>query len=291
MMKKKFFGLLLMICGFGIFISLAVNSAIGSWFSSQELYEEAAPADGINSIKIEALQDVHIIPENRKDIKAALHGEGADNADLNIRQVGGDLKVSMGSHWYRWMMFDNRLTLNVYVPERYDQNMDIHSVAGNLHFHGRSPGQPMKLRQLTVDLTSGDSYLENLQVNDLRYDSTTGNVNIQRVTAEEADLHSGSGDIRLDHFTGSFLTSLDIGNLTARIDSLTGRIRADVTTGDIQVDLPQNADFVLKAKASGGDIQCGFSCQKEWEDTVTATNGSGKYSVILNSVSGDILID
>lgn len=289
---KKLFGFLLMICGLCIFTGSVANSSVGGWFSDRERYVKEFPGDGIESIEINATADIHIIPHQQKNIKTVVDGKGAADMDVTIRRQGEELYISADPKWYHWL-FRNKPELKVYVPESYKQHMNIHSIAGDVRFYGASPGQRMKLREFEVDITAGNVDLQNLQVDDLQYSNLAGDLRIQRVTAKAADIYSGSGDVKLDHFTGSFRASLPLGKLTGQIDSLTGEIRAKMTSGEMALDLPPDADFTLRARVTSGEIECGLPCQKvnkEWETTATATNGKGKHAVTLDSVSGHIRV-
>ncbi|MGA9172979.1 MAG: DUF4097 family beta strand repeat-containing protein [Thermoactinomyces sp.] len=293
MFMKKLFGILLILCGFGILIGSAVSSRLGGWWFGDKKSTHGITVDNVHEIRIDTTQNVAVIPENRQDVKVVLQGKGIDSADLNMQKKGGELTILVKPKWYLWLRPDNEIRLNVYVPARYDQNMAIHSLGGNLYFVGRASSQTMKLRELKVDMAAGNVDLKNLHVNRLETNSMAGNTLLEWVTAETANFHSSSGNVKLNHFSGSFHASLALGNLEAQVDSVSGLIQADQVSGSMEVNLPQDSDFALKAQVNSGDIDCEFPCRKnreDWEVTATATSKSGKNKIQLHNVSGNIHI-
>ncbi|MFC4546792.1 DUF4097 family beta strand repeat-containing protein [Paenactinomyces guangxiensis] len=296
-MMKKGIGLLLIIGGFFILLGSLAYGMIGGWlpdgwFANGKHDDTVVPASKIKRVRIEAIQNLNIIPEDRKDIRAVLDGDGANGVDLQIRQNGSELQISMEAKWYQWLRwFRDEVTLNVYVPQDYNRDMSIKSVAGNLRFYGPSNSRPMVLHELTLSFAAGNVDLQNLKVNRLKYDSTASNMDLQHVKAETADLDSQAGNIQLNHFTGSFRAHLTAGNIHAQIDSLTGPVRSHLAAGNISLDLPQNADFNLDASTTAGEIRCQFPHQSnnsKWNETANATNGNGKHSIKLTNTGGNI---
>ena len=67
----------------------------------------------------------------------------------------------------------------------------------------------------------------------------------------------------------------------------------EVSSGNVQLDLPDDANFTLNGKISSGLISNDFPLNNEIKDshTLQGTHGSGKYNVDLFVSSGRININ
>jgi lia operon protein LiaG len=294
MFMKKLIGILLILCGFVILIGSVASSGIGSgWYAGKHPARDVT-IENVRQIRIDATSSVTVIPEKRLDVKTVLQGKGMNDVDMSIQKKGNELTILVKPKWYLWMRQDQIVRLNVYVPKSYDQNMTIHSLGGNLDFAGQEGSQLMKLNELKVDMVEGNINLKNLRVNRLDTNSMSGNTKLDLVTAESANFHSSSGNVTLNHFSGSFCANLSLGNLKAQIDQVSGPIQADQVSGDMEVNLPRDADFALRAQVDSGNVKCDFiPCQrrrKNWAVTATAMVKSGKNKIQLHNISGNVHI-
>jgi lia operon protein LiaG len=73
---------------------------------------------------------------------------------------------------------------------------------------------------------------------------------------------------------------------------LTDDLNLNVSSGDLELDLPDNADFTLNGKTSSGDISCDFELKnkEENDDRLSGKHGNGKHEIKADVSSGDIVI-
>jgi lia operon protein LiaG len=191
---------------------------------------------------------------------------------------------------FGWFFFHNKATLNIYIPEDYDRNMDIDLGSGNLEFSGDSKSEPMKLRKLSLDLGSGNVKLKNLEVKNFEYDGSSGDAEIHSMAVQSGSIDISSGSLVVKGYTGGLEADVSSGHLEAQLDELINSIDIEVSSGEVDLDLPDNAGFTLNGKAGSGDISCNFPLKDQETDKnkIKGTHGSGEHKIDLNVSSGNI---
>lgn len=291
---KKLLGAMLILFGIFLLLGSFIRSDISGWFLPGDEQVESAALEGVDTIEISAPSaNTRIIPEDRQQIKAVMHGRQVRHLDLHVQRNGNKVEVTVEEKWFDWFAFGSDVKLDVYVPKTYNQNIHIDVDSGNVEFAGPSTTPPILLRHLSLEISSGNVHLKHLQLDQLQTDGGSGNVDIDQVKAESGKLKVTSGNIGVRHYEGALDAELTSGNLKAQIDLLAGPVKINATSGDITLDLPHNADFTLEADVSSGDIQSDFPLQHahaEENESLSGSFGSGKHSVNLETTSGTIRI-
>jgi lia operon protein LiaG len=229
-----------------------------------------------------------IIPESRKDLKADLDGKGK----VTVKRHGDTVEVSVKRKWkwFDWIFFKDKAKLNIYIPEDYGRDMVINLGSGNVKFSGHSKTKPMKLEELIVDIGSGNVDLKNLFVKHFKHNGSSGNVNIDSLTTKTGSFDISSGSLHVKNYIGAIKAELSSGNLHVQLDKLIDSVHIEVSSGKVDLNLPANADFTLNGKTSSGNITCDFpiSSKKISNKNIKGTHGSGKHQIDLTVSSGNI---
>ncbi|MDE3837820.1 hypothetical protein C0966_00155 [Bacillus methanolicus] len=284
-MKRIFIIFLIII---GIYF-LFLNPAFFQWSPFVNHANQVEITEEIEKIKIEAHGvSTKVIPENRQDLKADLKGK----AKLSVKSSGDEVEVTVKKKGFGWFLFRDKAKLNIYIPEDYDRNMDIDLGSGNLEFSGRSKSEPMKLSKLSLDLGSGNVKLKNLEVKEFEHDGSSGDAEIHSLAVQSGSIEVNSGSLFLKDYTGGLEADVSSGNLEAQMDKLTDFIDIEVSSGEVDLDLPDNASFILNGKVSSGNISCNFPLkdQKTDKNKIKGIHGSGEHKIDLEVSSGDIKI-
>lgn len=263
-----------------------------NWLPFGNSENQATVTDQIEKIEIDVTNvSTTIIPDNRNDIKAELEGKGKLIVDKNGDQINVEVKRT-GFNWISWFNFLNKTKLTIYIPEDYDRNLAIELGAGNLNFSGQSKNQPMKLDELTLDIGSGNMKLKNLEVTQFKHDGSSGNVEVDSLITKNGSFDISSGSLDIKHYQGSFKADLSSGKLNLQIDKLKDSVDIDISSGKVEVDLPDKADFTLNGKVSSGNISSAFPIVSKDFNTknIKGTHGSGKHPINLTVSSGTIHI-
>lgn len=293
---KKLFGILLFTFGLMLlFIAVSVGAA-GTWFfkdKTETHQQQTSSVAGINRIDIEApAADIHIIPEDRDDLQAAVQGERDANVGILVHQEKDALKVTMTQKESRWFTFSDSQKITVRIPQDYHQRMSITSSSGTVDMEGPSANTPFVLRELAVHMTSGETNLKNLQLATLQYDGSSGDLQVEQVKAETAVISVSSGEITLTRYSGALEATLSSGDLRAQLDAVTAPIKINVSSGEAALDIPEDAHFTLNGQVSSGDIRCDLPLlgtqHTADKHSLHGSSGKGTHPIDIIVQSGDV---
>lgn len=287
---KRILILLLVITG----LYIAFNQGFQmDWFKAAETRNtQAAVTTDTDLIEINvASVSTTIIPEDRKDLKAVYNGK----EKLTVRESGNKIEVTIKNKWFdwfNWAPFSKKKELKIYIPKTYDRNMSIDLGSGNLQFSGPSKNKPVKLDELTVDIGSGNLNLTNLTVKHFEHDVSSGNVNIDSLKADSGAFDVSSGNLEIKHYTGPIEADVSSGRLSIQVDQLVDSITIDVSSGDVTLDVPNDADFTLNGDVSSGMISSDLplTSKEQSKHSIQGKHGTGKFPINLDVSSGNIRI-
>lgn len=289
MLKMKRILILLLIIT-GLYIAFNQTTVLDVFSSNKNKNDEAAITKNTEVIKVDVGSvSTTIIPEDRANLRAEYEGK----QKLSVKENGDEVEVSLKGKWFNWFNWGpSKSKLKLYIPEDYDQDMLIDLGSGNLNFSGSSKNKPMKLEKLSVDIGSGNMNLTNLEVKELYQDVSSGNVNIDFIKTEKGIFDVSSGNLDIDHYSGGIAADVSSGRLAVQVDKLTDSIKMDISSGLVDLNLPDDADFTLNGDVSSGKISCDLPLkdQVQNKDMIQGKHGSGKYAVDLDVSSGIINI-
>lgn len=282
-MMKRIVILLLVITGLYIVFNQSFQLDGMAFAGSKD--ERTAITNNIDTIEID-IENVSatVIPEDRKDVRAVLSGKGK----ISVDNAGNKVEVKSEKRWFNWFSFSGKRELNIYIPEDYYRNMVIDVGSGHLEFSGDG----MKLDQLSVNIGSGDIDLNNLEVNEFFHDVSSGNVEIDTLKTKTGSFDISSGDLEIRHYSGAIKADVSSGEFTVQMDQLNDSIEIDLSSGEVNLDLPDNADFEVNGEVSSGDISSEFPLTSEGKvhKNIKGSHGSGKHKIDVSVSSGDLNI-
>lgn len=225
-----------------------------------------------------------IIPEDRDDVEAILTGKGS----LIVKETGNSIVVETKRKMFNWFSFSEKRQLKIYVPKDFNRTMNIQIGSGTLNFSGQS----MKLKDLTLDIGSGDVKIGHLEVIEFTHDGSSGNVEIDTLLTKTGTFDLSSGNLYINHYSGALNADVSSGRFSVKMDQLNDSINIDLSSGDVKLDLPDNADFKLNGKVSSGNISSDFPLTSNGTDNknIEGTHGSGKNEINVSVSSGDLQI-
>lgn len=286
-MMKRILILLLVITGLYIVFNQSYTFDV---FGSGKNDGQVAITNNTKVIKVDVGSvKTTIIPEDRKDLKAVYEGK----QKLTVKENGDAVEVSLKSKWFTWFNWgNNKSNLKIYIPQDYDRDMTIDLGSGYLSFFGESKTKPMQLQKLTVDIGSGYIKLNNLDVKELNQGVSSGKADINSVKADKGIFDLSSGALDIKHYSGALAADVSSGKLAVQVDELTDSVKMDVSSGLVNLDLPDDADFKLDGGFSSGLIKCDLPLKEKVQDkdSINGTHGSGKHAVDLDVSSGIIHI-
>jgi lia operon protein LiaG len=277
---KRIFILLVVITGLYIIFYRGFTFA---WFSASSAKDtRAAVTSNTEKISIDVGSgSTLIIPEDRKDVKAVYKGDGK----LSVKENGNTIEVTLKSKWFDWFNWTKRNDLKIYVPKDYDRSMSIDLGSGNFHFSG---SKQVKLKDLRLEIGSGNMNINNLSVNKFSLDGASGNVKINKLKTDTGTIDLSSGNINIDHYAGALKTDVSSGKLNIQMDQLKDDVEIDVSSGLVDLNVPNNADFTLHGDVSSGKISCTLPLTSNGTGGkgISGKHGTGKYKINVDVSSG-----
>jgi lia operon protein LiaG len=248
----------------------------------------------ISSIEVDLVSDdLNIIPTTKGDITVHLYGQASTNVKRSLPRLvaykTGDklhIEVEQRPNIFFAINIRRTTTLDIYIPQIQLEEMDIDIVSGDVRI------EDLESSRLVIDSTSGDMMLEEIRSEKIRIGSTSGDVSVRDYTGS-IDVTNTSGSVSLISGSGNediFIKSVS-GDILIDQDAVSD-MSIEVTSGDVRVTLPREAEFYLDASNISGEIKQDFamktvsSSRRKLEGSV----GDSEYRIAINATSGDITV-
>lgn len=266
----------------------------GNYMTYDIKQEKKLTARGINDLTANmSVGTINLLPENRNDIVVNLYGsveagDGYKVPELDCSINGDKIAIEVRNKQYSMDIRNSKITLDIHIPSSYSKSITLKSITGDINAGN------MTLNNLDCKTTTGNISANNIKAEIFNTSCTTGDIDTTNITCKSSTSNVITGSIKLHKFTGELKGSIITGDIYAEISKLAGNIDLSSTTGSLKLQLPDDAEFSIKAKASIGDVSCSFpvsSSRSQMSKEVEGTIGSGKYNIILDITTGDIKID
>lgn len=220
-----------------------------------------------------------------------------DVESLDISGVSLDVKIEEGEGDAVFLRIKNEDNVNVFV----ENHILTIQETGNSHFNDtRATLKVPFLKEIGMNLVSGDICLKDISVDTLHIKTTSGDINLEKTDAKSCTLHTISGDVEVDKGkvdemeivskSGDVNISTDEISI-CKISTVSGDqdIRAGwfakmdlgAVSGDISVGTEDDEDLFIDTSTVSGDC----------EITGIHTTDNGSRVLSVGTVSGDIEIE
>lgn len=267
-----------------------INSKDSKEYSVND--EKTASIDGINNIIVEASSaDINIIPEKRNDVKAHLYGNitATFETKLYLNSSAGTMEISIDKQNIgSFSVYGSSLKLDIYVPESYTNNLKVKTSSGKINAVNK-----MNLKDVSFDLSSGNVTMKDLTCENLAVKCSSGAIDGENIITKSADMDITSGSINLAGFNGNLNGETTSGKIYIEYSDFHNDVDLKATSGNIELKLPDYAQFKLQSKATSGRVSCKFPItvdDSEKRNELNGVVGNGKNSVNVNTTSGNVVI-
>lgn len=269
----------------GIYI-IFTNFPVLNWLGfNNSNNRSVAVTDQIDSIELQTTSvPTIIIPEDRDDIHIDYTGKGT----VDLDQKGDSIEIEVKGPRFNFFSINRNAELKIYIPENYHRGMDLTVGSGSLEFSGATAKETMKLDELALNIGSGKMELSDLIVNELELQGSSGKIELDSIQVTQSDFHLSSGKLNISHYTGPIDAEISSGEMNIQIDELNGHSSLKASSGRINLDLPDDADFTLRGKIGSGMINSEFDLTNEnsSKKELKGQHGSGAYNLDLEVSSG-----
>lgn len=271
----------------GIYIILS-NFPVLSWLGfNTDNNQSVKVTERIDSIELQTTSmPTTILPEDREDILIDYDGKGT----VDINQKGDSIEIDVKGPRFNFFSFNRNADLKIYIPKDFNRSMDITVGSGSLEFSGPSKKNPMKLDELELNIGSGKMEIRNVIANALELNGSSGIINLDSIQVTKGDFEMSSGKMNISHYIGALEAEISSGKMNIQIDELNGHSSLKASSGQINLDLPDDADFTLRGKTSSGRINSEFELTdgNSNEKELNGQHGTGKYNLDLQVSSGHV---
>jgi lia operon protein LiaG len=297
--KKLVLGLFaVMLIAYGIGAVIMFTSP-RSFFSGEKSnfdinHTKTASLNGIKEIQINvSSSSINIIPTTDSELKAHLNGNVMSMStyakpDLECYSSGNTLYVNVKNKGgVTFGFFSSSLKLDIYFPTAYANELKLASSSGSINI------RDLKLSKLECSASSGSTTLENITSDSFDYSSSSGNLNASGLKTKTSKLSSSSGSKRVSGFTGDLKATSSSGSSAIEYSTFNNNIDITASSGNVEVKLPEEAEFYLDANVSSGSIRSDFPITVKGSNDkheLKGTVGSDKNKIKINTSSGSIRI-
>lgn len=142
------------------------------------------------------------------------------------------------------------------------------------------------LTEVRLNSVSADFDVAALTVKEtLTFDSVSGDLETDFLTADSAELTTVSGKIDLDGSFRQVTGGSTSGEVDLTLRKCPDRIELNTVSGNVDLELPRNAGFTLDYSTVSGDLESDFPL------TAGGTCGDGSGSITIDTTSGDLKIE
>lgn len=277
----------------------------------KDINEERVEAiSGIRHISVATVSDnIRLIPVDSDEIKVHYYGSySTTNPDyrpeLVVEKIGPriDIKIVYQSNNLS-ISFYSDLKLDVYIPEKYKENIEISSTSGEVSI------DRLDVQELNYSNTSGDLNADWIGAEKCNMSTTSGEVRVSGkferfgfittsgnliaddFTSKKSELKTTSGEIKLSGQPGDINAEAISGNLNLSYSDFSNTISANSVSGEVEIKLPEDAGFKLEYDTVSGDARCDFDMSdRQGKKGLNGTVGRGDGSVRVTTVSGNLNI-
>lgn len=289
-------GIMFICFGLGTLITYAANG----WSFSFDKYTvtandtKASDINGIKEIIIDiSSADLNIIPEDREDIKAVLSGSILSSSEvmkpeLTLSKSTEKINIGLKSQKVYFGAINITLKVDIFLPKSYAENLTIDTSSGDFNLN-----EKMTLKNVSFSLSSGDINIKDLTCDKFEYETSSGSLEAGILNTKTIKFHSSSGDMNIASFTGDITGDISSGEISVKYSSFNNNVNLHASSGEINLVLPENAEFYINAECSSGDVECQFPVTmsgKQEKNSIKGTVKSDTNKVVLSTSSGDITI-
>lgn len=230
-----------------------------------------------------------------------------ENEDAMACSVeNGTLKISYYAPRVNFIDFGESVAKNLTVTIPENLVPEIKSIRVGVTSADVTLGD-MELKNLNIDSTSGSAFISNVTADSFVFDSTSGNLTAENCSLGRMGIHTTSGcalitDVTSNH-AGFDVISGDVtakncefgkveaestsGSFSMSLNNVPKEFDADTTSGDVEILLPEDAEFTLEFDPTSGDLNLEFAAIMRGDEYIV---GNSKNEISIETTSGDAYI-
>ena len=276
--------------------------------SGRQISVSCGQMERLSVLQEDGVLRVQVVPaaeQIAEDVKKASESEASDRSfmDMTLNELLKKAKIFVDAAWknisshVNEQLFQADAVIRISVPEELLPVVEVNTGSGDVRVENMRASE-YALRSGSGDITLDCSVKE--AIDRIFASTASGDIRVGSAWAKEAEISAISGDVNLEGDYGALTCKSVSGDVDFEgtavalnsksvsgdvqltlVQAVSGSICAEATSGDIQVNLPDDCSGVhLDAKSTAGDVLC------ELEDA----GSSAPLQIRARTISGDIRI-
>ncbi len=264
-----------------------VGFTTGNYFNLKLVNEQTAPLEGVDQLSIEYhADDVEFFTSDTNELVLKEYMSFTPDEDqlTRITQSGSRLKLEGRIRDdINWFIHPNRGSrMEIYLPADYQGAIDASTSSGDI-----ASSLVLSLSDLRLSATSGDLEMNEVTAAQIEFTTSSGNITVAKAEGIR-QFAATSGDIEVYGGAGDTSAATSSGNIT--IEASTGLLEAEASSGDIVI---KDSNGEKSLSTTSGNIQIedsiGYTKASASSGTIEADQlaGAGHFK----TTSGDLNLD
>lgn len=238
-------------------------------------------------------EDIYISLTNDDKVKVI---ESADidtkkDEQFTMEKNGKDIEIVQGGqHKFYFFSVGFNKKIEVMIPEKYRNSLDIKSSSGDVDINGNLNLASMVCSQSSGNLESRSS----ITANEFRAKVSSGNIELKEILTKNYTVNSSSGNIEIESISGSGNMEAKSGNIEVGYKDIEEATTLRASSGNININVPKDLSFEFYGECSSGDVKADFEINYKDKNghKAAATVGKGPYKKISTKTSsGNIYVN
>lgn len=259
----------------------------GAFYNLKLVNEQSASLDGVEQILIEYHADdvvFYTSETNELILKEYMNIVPDEDQLTRITQSGSRLKlegrIRNSVNWFIHINYGSRM--EIYLPADYQGAIDASTSSGNI-----TSSLVFKLTDLRLNASSGNIEMNEITAPQIEITSTSGNITVSKAEGNRA-FAASSGNIKVYGGAGDTSASTSSGNIL--IESSTGLVEAKASSGKIVI-ITSNGEKELSTTSGNIEIQdsVGYTRASSSSGRIKADNLEG--AGCFKTTAGDLRLE
>ena len=288
-----------------------IDSDFSKFFGKSVLiFDETYDESEMKDIDIDITSaNVKIYKSNDQSIRVVYYGPKSEKERPTVTAdyVEGILRIEQKSRIQLFGFFDSD-RVEIYLPRDYIGPFDFELSSGNLDFV-----EAFEFSQIEMQLTSGNVKAKTLNTATLHFVMSSGNLSCEGIYSDTYEIKmtsgtfkadaltgvgnfkSSSGNVSIQHYSGSGEIKLTSGDLNLGIEALSGDLEIGLSSGNVDVNLLGDTnDIACEFRVTSGNIRTNFG---DVDDGDVGSKFLYKFSdgaenaLVIKTISGSIRIE
>ena len=148
-------------------------------------------------------------------------------------------------------------------------------------------------KHLKVVSSSADIFMKDLNIDTLSIVTSSGDMDLSNITANSISSTASSGDTTIDNISGKLLLISSSGDIELNLKNNNEFIEIESSSGDVDIYFNDDSNYSVSGKTSSGTIELPYkaSIDNQNEKDFQITLGNGKNKIDIKTSSGDITLE